>query len=115
MLVRGIPILPTSSVNLHISEPAYRRQGIAHEAIQLMISFATSSPSLPISSEPVKTYPTQLPVPRSSLVVRISESNIPSIKLFERVGFRVVKRVEVFNEVEMRWANDNQELTMAAR
>lgn len=86
-----------------IIEPTYRRQGIALEAIQLMISFATSSPSMSIFSDRTRTYPKQLPIPHSSLVARISESNIPSIKLFERVGFRVVKRVEVFKEVEMRW------------
>lgn len=79
-----------------------------------MISFATSSPSLSIS-DPGETYPQQLPIPRSSLVVRISESNIPSIKLFERVGFRVVKWVEVFKEVEMRWADYSQELGMETR
>ena len=29
-------------------------------------------------------------------------SNEPSIKMFERLGFAITKRVEVFQEVEMR-------------
>jgi L-amino acid N-acyltransferase YncA len=36
------------------------------------------------------------------LVVRISRSNQPSIKLFLQLGFAVVRVVEVFDEVEMR-------------
>jgi L-amino acid N-acyltransferase YncA len=72
-----------------------------------MISFVTSPSASSVSPEHVSAYPPQLPIPRSSLVVRISESNISSIKLFERVGFRVVKRVEVFGEVEMRWTDRN--------
>jgi L-amino acid N-acyltransferase YncA len=28
---------------------------------------------------------------------------VPSIRLFEKLGFRITKRVEVFGEVEMRW------------
>jgi hypothetical protein len=31
------------------------------------------------------------------------ESNVPSIKLFEKLGFRIMKWVEVFGEVEMWW------------
>lgn len=82
-------------------EPAYRRRGLAYEALQIMISFATSSSA---SSSDNVSLPPQLPIPRSSLVCRISESNTPSIKLFERLGMKIVKRVEVFKEVEMRWS-----------
>jgi len=94
-----------AELEIMIAEPAYRRQGLAYEAIQLMISFVTSPPTMSISPEHMSSYPPQLPIPRSSLVVRISESNLSSIKLFERVGFKVVKRVEVFGEVEMRWVD----------
>ncbi|KAJ7255696.1 hypothetical protein C8J57DRAFT_598882 [Mycena rebaudengoi] len=44
-----------------------------------------------------------LPFPPTSLLTRISESNVPSIRLFEKLGFSITKRVEVFGEVEMRW------------
>jgi len=48
---------------------------------------------------------THLPtvIPPRTLVIRISKDNSPSIKLFEGLGFRIVKMVEVFGEVEMRW------------
>ena len=39
----------------------------------------------------------------SCLFTRISDTNIPSIRLFEKLGFIVTKRVEVFREVEMRY------------
>jgi hypothetical protein len=44
-----------------------------------------------------------LRIPPSRLVTRISDTNIPSIRLFEKLGFVVTKRVEVFREVEMRY------------
>ena len=44
-----------------------------------------------------------LRIPPSCLVTRISDTNIPSIRLFEKLGFVVTKRVEVFREVELRY------------
>jgi hypothetical protein len=44
-----------------------------------------------------------LRIPPSRLLARISDVNIPSIRLFEKLGFTVTKRVEVFREVEMRY------------
>ena len=35
--------------------------------------------------------------------MRIGEKNEPSIKLFEKLGFAITKRVAVFEEVEMRF------------
>ncbi|KAJ7230012.1 hypothetical protein GGX14DRAFT_344218, partial [Mycena pura] len=44
-----------------------------------------------------------LPIPPAFPLARISaESNTPSIRLFETLGFRITKRVEVFGEVGMR-------------
>ncbi|KAI0037697.1 hypothetical protein FA95DRAFT_1506665 [Auriscalpium vulgare] len=77
-------------VEVMIADPAYRRQQLAHSALSLLLSYATSEPASP------------LPVPASRLVVRISASNSPSIALFEKLGFEIVRRVEVFDEVEMR-------------
>ena len=44
-----------------------------------------------------------LKIPPSCLVTRISDTNVPSIRLFEKLGFVVTKRVEVFREVEMKY------------
>ncbi|CCM02707.1 uncharacterized protein FIBRA_04813 [Fibroporia radiculosa] len=75
-----------------IAEPAFRRRGLALAALELMLSYATSP-----------SAPAPLPVPRERLVARIAETNEPSVRLFERLGFAVTRRVEVFQELEMRW------------
>ncbi|KAI0638768.1 acyl-CoA N-acyltransferase [Trametes polyzona] len=80
-----------------IAEPAYRRRGIAHTALQLMLSYASDPAS-----------PSPLPVPRDRLVARIGDKNEPSIRLFEKLGFVVTKRVAVFEEVELRYAGTNR-------
>ena len=61
-----------------------------------MLSYATS----PASPKP-------LPINPSSLVVRIGEANESSISLFEKLGFVLTKRVEVFQEVELRFRGDH--------
>ena len=58
----------------------------------MMLAYATSADA-----------PKPLPVPRERLVARIGEANAPSIRLFEKLGFAVTKRVAVFEEVEMRY------------
>lgn len=47
--------------------------------------------------------PAPLPIRSNALVVRIGEKNEASIRLFEKLGFVITKRVEVFEEVEMRY------------
>lgn len=47
--------------------------------------------------------PSPLPVPQERLVVRIGEKNEPSVRLFEKLGFAITKRVAVFEEIEMRF------------
>ncbi|KAI8983174.1 acyl-CoA N-acyltransferase [Trametes punicea] len=84
-------------VEIMIAEPAYRRRGIAHTALQLLLSYATASSS-----------PSPLPVPKEKLVARIGDKNEPSIRLFEKLGFAITKRVPVFEEVELRYAGTNQ-------
>ena len=119
-----------------VSEPSFRRKGLALEALQLMLGYATGQPkafavdmvtdivtqaTTTISSKsdltsksclatlPSIIYHRQnledspLRIPPSCLVTRISDTNIPSIRLFEKLGFVVTKRVEVFREVEMRY------------
>ncbi|KAJ7029377.1 GNAT domain-containing protein [Mycena alexandri] len=98
-----------AEAEIMIAEREYRRRGFAFEALQLMLGYATASSSgyflceNPSSiREALQDSP--LPISPTSLLVRISESNVPSIHLFEKLGFRVTKRVEVFTEVEMRWS-----------
>lgn len=55
-----------------------------------MLSYATSTNAPP------------LPVPKDRFVARIVEKNEASIRLFEKLGFTITKRVAVFEEVEMR-------------
>lgn len=47
-----------------------------------------------------------LPVLPETLIARIGSSNTPSISLFRKLGFEISKHVEVFEEVEMRFAFD---------
>ncbi|CAK5265113.1 unnamed protein product [Mycena citricolor] len=98
-----------------IAERDYRRRGYALEALQLLLGYATASRGGSgsfICHDPASTRSdleassSPLPISPASLLVRISESNTPSIRLFEKLGFRVTKRVAVFEEVEMRWRQD---------
>ncbi|KAJ7633128.1 GNAT domain-containing protein [Roridomyces roridus] len=100
-----------AEAEIMIAEREYRRRGSALEALQLMLGYATASSNSqgficpnPTSLQLQNDFQgSPLPVPPTSLLVRISESNAPSIRLFEKLGFRITKRVEVFEEVEMRW------------
>jgi len=89
-----------------IAEKAFRRKGLASQALQALFSYATST-----------EYPPQLPISPTNLVVRIGESNGPSIMMFEKLGFTISKRVEVFQEVELRLKEPeiSQKLWEAAR
>ncbi|OJA11139.1 hypothetical protein AZE42_02385 [Rhizopogon vesiculosus] len=100
-----------AEVEIMIAELAYRRKGFALEALRLMLTYVTqaapsfsSCATLPLHTPPP---PPPLPVHPSRLVVRISQSNQPSIKLFLQLGFAVVRVVEVFDEVEMRMIEDD--------
>ncbi|KIJ33016.1 hypothetical protein M422DRAFT_95589, partial [Sphaerobolus stellatus SS14] len=68
-----------------IAEPAYRRKGVAHQALNLIFGYVTSPDG-----------PESLRIPSERLVVRIGESNSASIRLFEKLGFKITKIVEVF-------------------
>jgi hypothetical protein len=65
------------------------------EAIELLISYITTPSDLDRSQQP-------FPISPFLLVARISDSNTPSVRLFEKLGFKIVKHVQVFGEVEMR-------------
>ncbi|KAI0757791.1 acyl-CoA N-acyltransferase [Daedaleopsis nitida] len=81
-------------VEIMIAEAAYRRKGVAYTALQLMLSYTTDAAS-----------PAPLPIPKERLVARIGDKNEPSIRLFQKLGFSVTKRVSVFEEVELRYTN----------
>lgn len=77
-----------------------------------MLGYATGQPqvfstqpleeTLSEANEQMKSSP--LRIPPTSLITRISDTNLPSIALFEKLGFQVTKRVEVFQEIEMKFA-----------
>lgn len=72
------------------------------------VHIQTTIPPLPtplkFSNTRSLSYATStLPLPPSHLIARISRSNTASIALFKKLGFGVVKVVEVWDEVEMRW------------
>lgn len=101
-----------STENITFSEPSFRRKGLAMEALQLMLGYATGQPQA-FSTVSVSDSATQsvvvgteslpLKIPPEALLTRISDTNSPSIHLFEKLGFEITKRVEVFREVEMRF------------
>ncbi|KAJ7193834.1 GNAT domain-containing protein, partial [Mycena pura] len=99
-----------AEVEIMIAEREYRRKGCAREALQLMLGYATASSNgyftcpAPSSLASLPDRDSPLPIPPAFLLARISESNAPSIRLFETLGFHITKRVEVFGEVEMRWS-----------
>jgi len=69
-----------------IAEPAYRGQRRAHAALALLLSYACD----------------KLDVGKGSFVARIGAANTRSIALFSNLGFKVVRTISVFDEVEMR-------------
>lgn len=99
------------------TEPAYRRRGFAREALQLMLRYATGYPSESFLQQAVEISPSNAinvsrsqsltslpkPIPPTCLICRISDTNTASISLFEKLGFRVTKHVQIFSEIEMRW------------
>jgi len=103
-----------AELEVMIAEPICRRQGLANEALQLILEYATGlSRSYFVSAaghmaEPMQPVPSDsvnsgLHIPTSALVARINDTNTPSIRLFEKLGFQIARHVEVFGEVEMRF------------
>ncbi|TFK26143.1 N-acetyltransferase 9-like protein [Coprinopsis marcescibilis] len=97
-----------AEVEIMIAEPAYRRKGYALEALQLMLEYGTGHKLGPVSpitvtSESLQTVESPLKISPTRLLTRIAEDNVPSVRLFEKLGFHVTKRVSVFQEIELRW------------
>ncbi|KAK6904969.1 hypothetical protein I203_105788 [Kwoniella mangroviensis CBS 8507] len=72
-----------------------RRKGYAIEALSLFLSYLTIT----------------LPFNPSHLIARIGSSNKPSIRLFQTLGFGIIKHVKVFDEVELNFGvEDDKEI-----
>ena len=81
------PAHTQAELEIMIAEPSARRKGYAKEALQLMMAYA--------AREPLSTRP-------EDFFARIGMQNTGSIRLFERLGFGITKRIEIFQEVELR-------------
>jgi RimJ/RimL family protein N-acetyltransferase len=84
-----------------LSEPSFRRRGLAIEALQLMLGYVTGRPDVfHVTSTSLPESPLNIPVQR--LVARIGTKNTASIHLFQKLGFQITKHVDIFDQVEMR-------------
>jgi GNAT superfamily N-acetyltransferase len=91
-----------------LTEPAYRRRGLARAALSAFLRYATSHEICFVSHE--QTQETiRAPINPSRLLVRIGQSNTPSIALFSKLGFTITKEANVFGEVEMRFTSGDEE------
>ena len=75
----------TVEIDVMVAEEASRRKGIAREAVQMIASYANS----------------ELGVKR--FVAKILEKNAPSIALFQKMGFRLFKKLEWANEIHFEY------------
>ncbi|GAA5899912.1 hypothetical protein JCM6882_007000 [Rhodosporidiobolus microsporus] len=86
------PPTPTRRAELEIMFPPTSlfppRSGLALLTLRTFLSYASVA----------------LRLPPSAFFARIGFDNAPSLGLFRKLGFEEGKRVEVFREVEMRWA-----------
>ncbi|KIK96028.1 hypothetical protein PAXRUDRAFT_826412 [Paxillus rubicundulus Ve08.2h10] len=92
-----------AEVGIMIAEEAYQRRGYAYEALGLMLTYATGLPTS-FSCPPLPKPPSPFPILPENLVVRIAQDNVPSIKLFERLGFVETRGANAFGEKEMRFS-----------
>ena len=76
--------------NVMIADKAYRRKGYGYYTVLLVLMWA-------IRYLKLKEY-----------FVKIQETNIPSIKMFEKIGFKFVKNNRHFKENEYRLKVDNE-------
>ncbi|ESK93397.1 n-acetyltransferase 9 [Moniliophthora roreri MCA 2997] len=93
----------TAEAEIMIVDSTYRRKGFAREALLLMFQYATDRDDAYEGKEEARYPSLPNPIPPQSLLCRISEDNEASIRLFEKLGFRITKHVQVFGEVEMWW------------
>jgi len=101
-------------LELMIANPTHRRKGYGRAALLTFLSYIISNwmsiyseytdqrPSLHPTGSLASTHPEL-----RYLRVKINESNVGSIHLFESVGFkRMAEKANYFGEVELRWKAD---------
>ena len=75
----------SAELEIMIAEPAQRRRGLARTALQMFIAYLLER------------------VPRvGRLVVKVTDANVPSLRLFESLGFTVHKPMPMFQQTELR-------------
>lgn len=97
----GFPLPPGYAPPRIISLTASHAATVCTAPSNFSESSGLNAPIKPITE--CDTYKSPLPIPPASLLCRISRTNTPSIRLFERLGFIVVREVTVWDEVEMRY------------
>ena len=110
-----LPMMPS-----YHSDEAFRRKGLVSETLFLLLTYTTgqwltfihprtrdqeTAQSNLLNHIRATQFQKSLTskISPDRLVARISDLNKPSICLIEKLGFTVVRRVEVSHEVEMRW------------
>ena len=90
----------SGELNVMIAVDAYRRQGLASEALRLLFHYVTARPTpLPHGES---QGPSPLMLDPTHIFARIHESNAASRALFEELGFVVGKESNVFSEMELQ-------------
>lgn len=87
-------------LNVMIADTAYRRQGLASEALRLLFYYVTARPTPLPHGESQGRSPLMLDP--THIFSRIHESNAASRALFEDLGFVVGKESNVFSEMELQ-------------
>lgn len=86
---KPLPVHDTrrAEVEIMLAPLGARRQGFAISTLRLFLLYASRT----------------LKLPPSAFFARIGTANTGSIALFEKLGFKKGKVVEVFQELEMTW------------
>ncbi len=72
-----------AEIEVMVAEKASRRKGLARDALQLMMCYANQQ------------------IGARVFVAKILQDNVPSVRLFEGLGFSLLRKLEVFGEVHL--------------
>lgn len=73
-----------AEIEVMVAEVSSRKKGIAREAVEIMMAYAAQDLNV------------------TTFVAKILETNEPSIRLFEALGYCLTKRVQAFKEVHLQ-------------
>jgi RimJ/RimL family protein N-acetyltransferase len=79
----AVDVAAAAEIMVMIAEPAFRRRGLAAEAVRAMMAFA-------FRTRGVRRF-----------VAKISDANAASLRLFAKLGFRVARAMPHFEETHM--------------